>query len=141
MRLRLWLLDHLPDGLLAHPAEWFIAFLCAMSGISTLLGLTSPEAVERVLPTPVYALWGICLVAGSAAYACGLSSIRFTATGTYVVTRVSCYRLGLRLLATASLVFAASILIVSGWDGSVLALLLFAAMCAIRLLVLGGRRS
>ena len=138
MRLRLWLLDRLPDGVIAHPAEWFIALVCAMSGVSTLVGLTNPDAVERVLPTPLYVFWGVCLTVGAAAYACGLTSIRFTAVGTYVVTRTSCYRLGLRLLATASVVFAVGVSLTDGWLGAV-PLLLFAAMCSIRLLVLGGR--
>lgn len=139
LRLRTWLLAHLPDGLLAHPAEWFLAVLCAMTGVSTLVGLTQPEAVEQVLPTPIYALWGACLIAGATAYAIGLSSIQFTATGAYVVTRVSWYKLGLRLLGSASLIFAGCIGFVAGWGINLAPLLLFVAMCWLRLLVLGGR--
>lgn len=137
--MRLWLLDKLPDGLLAHPAEWFLATLCAMTGISTLVGLTQPAVVERLLPLPIYVLWGTSLITGAFAYAVGLASIRFTANGSYVVTRASWYRLGLRLLASASLIFAGCIVTVSGLGFNVAPLLLFAVMCWIRLLVLGGR--
>lgn len=139
LRVRTWLLGHLPDGLLAHPAEWFLAVLCALTGVTTLVGLTQPQAVEQVLPLPVYALWGASLIAGAAAYAVGLASIRFTATGAYVVTRASWYRLGLRLLGSASLIFAGCIGFATGWGLNLTPLLLFVAMCWLRLLALGSR--
>lgn len=136
-----WLVDHLPAGLLARPGEWFLAVLCALSGLTILTGAARPTSVARLLPTPIYIAWGACLVIGSASLACGLSSYR-RSPGGWIVTRVPCYRLGLRLLGLSALLYAVVILYVAQLTAVFAAAvtIAFSGMCAVRLLTLGNAR-
>lgn len=136
-----WLREHLPAGLLARPGEWFLAVLCALSGLTILTGAARPTSVARLLPEPIYLAWGACLVIGSASLACGLSSYH-RSPGGWIVTRVPCYRLGLRLLGLAALLYAVVILYVAQLSSVFAAAitLAFAGMCGVRLLTLGNAR-
>lgn len=136
-----WLREHLPAGLLARPGEWFVAVLCALSGLTILTGAARPTSVARLLPEPIYIAWGACLVIGSASLACGLSSYRRTPGG-WIVTRVPCYRLGLRLLGLAALLYAVVVLYVAHLNAISAAMfaVAFSGMCGIRLLTLGNTR-
>jgi len=140
-RCRDWLLFHLPAGLLARPGEWFLAVLCCLSGLTILTGAARPTSVARLLPDPIYFAWGACLVIGSASLACGLASYR-RSPGGWIVTRVPCYRLGLRLLGLSSALYAISILFVAHLTAVFAASITtaFAGMCAVRLLTLGTAR-
>lgn len=140
-RMRLWLMDHLPAGLITHPAEWFVAFLCALGGIPAILGIVKSQSLESLLPLAVYRVWGTCLLIGGVAVMIGLASIRHTPSGHHVVTKLPIYRLGLRLLLVATLCYAAALLVVSGLNAvlACVTLAAFGGMCAIRLLSLGGR--
>lgn len=136
-----WLREHLPAGLLARPGEWFLAILCALSGLTILTGAARPTSVAALLPGPIYLAWGACLVIGSASLACGLSSYRRTPGG-WIVTRIPCYRLGLRLLGLSAALYAAVILYVAQLTAVFAASITvaFAGMCGIRLLTLGSAR-
>jgi hypothetical protein len=136
-----WLREHLPAGLLARPGEWFLAVLCALSGLTILAGAARPTSVARLLPEPIYVAWGACLVIGSASLACGLSSYR-RSPGGWIVTRVPCYRLGLRLLGLTALLYAVVTLYVAHLNAISAATfaVAFSGMCAIRLLTLGSAR-
>ena len=137
-RIRLWCLDHLPDTLITRPGEWFIAFLCAWAGAGIIVSGKADETAA-LLPPSLYRAWGVVLLVGGGALAVGLSSIVGTIEGRYVITRVPAYRLGLRLLGVASLVYGCAI-VLSGapWVAAV-PLFVFAVMCYLRLLTLGGR--
>lgn len=140
-RYRSWLVENLPAGLLARPGEWFLAVLCFLSGLTILTGAARPTSVARVLPEPIYIAWGACLVIGSASLACGLSSYH-RSPGGWIVTRVPCYRLGLRLLGSSAGLYATSAL----WFAQMNAVfaasvtLAFSGMCGVRLLTLGNVR-
>jgi len=136
-----WLIEHLPAGLLARPGEWFLAVLCFLSGLTILTGAGRPTAVARLLPEPIFITWGVCLVIGSASLACGLSSYR-RSPGGWIVTRVPCYRLGLRLLGLSALLYAFVILYVAQMAAVFAAAITisFAGMCGVRLLTLGNVR-
>jgi hypothetical protein len=138
---RQWLLDNLPAGLLARPGEWFLAVLCALSGLTILTGAARPTSVARLLPEPIYVAWGACLVIGAASLACGLASYR-RSPGGWIVTRVPCYRLGLRLLGLSAALYAVVILYVAGLNAMFAASITtaFAGMCSVRLLTLGNAR-
>lgn len=140
-RIADWLREHLPVGLLARPGEWFLAVLCALSGLTILTGAARPTSVARLLPEPIYVAWGACLVIGSASLACGLSSYR-RSPGGWIVTRVPCYRLGLRLLGLSALLYAFTILYVSHMSAFFAAAVTvsFSGMCGVRLLTLGNAR-
>lgn len=145
-RIRPWLLEHLPAGVLNRPAEWFLAILCLLSGLPILTGLGRTSSVAALLYPPAYYAWGACLVFGGLGMICGLTSIRrrtLDGVTEYVITRVPCYLLGLRLLCIASLVFTIAILIVAHLNGVVAAAvtLAFAGMCGVRILVVGGRHE
>lgn len=139
-RVKGWLLAHLPAGLLARPAEWFLAILCLLSGPPILLGRSTPRAVHSLLPPVIYSIWGGALVLGGLGLVCGLSSYRRSPAG-WTVTRVPCYRMGLRVLGLSATLYAATGLIVGRWDALPFAAitLSFAGMCAVRLLTLGAR--
>lgn len=141
-RGRLWLLDRLPAGLLARPAEWLLATLCFIAGFPGLFGFARSPSLYDLLPFPFYRLWSLCLILGGAGLMCGLTSIREVVDGRHVVTRVPCYRLGLRLLMLASVIFAFSLIWVAGWDGFAASVgpILFAGFCFVRLLTFGGRK-
>lgn len=140
-RLRHWLVEHLPAGLLARPGEWFLASLCCLSGLTILAGGAESTSVARLLPQGVYLAWGACLVTGGVALTCGLSSYR-RSPGGWIVTRVACYRLGLRLLGLASALYAFSMLWVAQFNAVPAASITtaFSGMCGVRLLTLGTRR-
>lgn len=138
-RVRPWFLEHLPAGLLARPGEWFLAVLCFLAGLTILTRASQPTSVARLLPPAIYFAWGACLVIGGAALACGLSSYR-RSPGGWIVTRVPCYRLGLRLLGLSAGLYAASILFVAhmaAMYGACIAVA-FSGMCGVRLLTLGS---
>jgi hypothetical protein len=135
-----WLREHLPAGLLARPGEWFLAVLCALSGITILTGAARFTSVARLLPAGIYLAWGACLVIGGAGLACGLTSYR-RSPGGWIVTRVPCYRLGLRLLGLTSGLYSVTLLWVGHWNAVPAASLTtaFAGMCWVRLLSIGSR--
>lgn len=136
-----WLVDNLPAGLLARPGEWFLAVLCFLSGLTILTGAARPTSVALLLPEPIFIAWGVCLVIGSASLACGLSSYH-RSPGGWIVTRVPCYRLGLRLLGLSAGLYAVVVLYVAQLSAVFAAAITFsfAGMCGVRLLTLGNAR-
>jgi hypothetical protein len=140
-RSRLWLLDHLPTGLLARPAEWFLGCACVVSGTSNLLSLGNARTAATLLDPVFYVAWLMCLVVGGLALFCGLSSYERTTAG-WVVTRVPCYRLGLRLLGLGSAIYGVALVVVAGGASFVAAgwSFAFTLMCVVRLLTLGHPR-
>jgi hypothetical protein len=136
-RARAWLLQALPAGLIARPMEWFIAVLCLIGGITIVAGIATPQSVAALLPRPIYLAWGGALILGGLGLTCGLTSYR-RAAGGWVVARVPCYRLGLRMLGLASGLYTLAILVVGGWNGvpAVVFTSSFALTCGVRLLTL-----
>ena len=141
-RLRVWMLRHTPASLLWHPFEWFMAGLCSVSGFAFLLQPAEEASLEALLPGPFLKAWGVALLVGALALARGLSSIRSVSADRYVVTRVPAYKLGLRLLGVAVSIYIAALVLYTGPAGIRAAVIptAFVAMCAVRLLALGGRR-
>ena len=140
--LRVWLLRRLPAGMLWHPFEWFMAGACILSGLASMFGSVESESLRALLPAPFLKAWGAALLVGALALMRGLTSIRAVSADRYVVTRVPAYRLGLRLLGLAVAVYIAALIAYVGWAGVIASVVpaAFVAMCAVRLLSLGGRR-
>lgn len=140
-RARLWLIRHLPSGMIYHPAEWLFASLCAISGVRVVFWGAESASLEALLPPPLYFVWGLMLTIGAIAHMSGLLSIRAVGSDRYVVTRVPAYRLGLRLLGASTSMYAAALMIYAGQAGLLAAVfpLAFSGMCGLRLLALGGR--
>lgn len=139
MGARIWLLDHLPAGVLERPAEWFLALLSIVSGIGGLLGPVEQASLQALLPAAIHRGWNLALIVGGFALISGLSSIRHVPSGgRYVITRLPGYRLGCRLLGIASYAYAGALLWVSGFDGFYPAMLTlaFAFVFTLRLLTL-----
>lgn len=140
--LRVWLYHHTPAGLLWHPFEWFMAFLCGFSGTVTLSTGVRSTALEQLLPETPYRIWGGFLVIGAFALARGLSSIRWLDFERYVVTRVPAYRLGLRLLGFAVALYVAALYLYAPAIGPAFVAsvvpLAFVAACVLRLITIGG---
>lgn len=139
--LRPWLLERLPAGLLARPAEWLLAVFCLFGGITIVTGLATPRSVARLLPHFVYLGWGAGLILGGMGLVCGLSSYR-RAPGGWIIRRFPCYRFGLRMLGMAAGMYTFALLFVGRLDGIPAALftLAFALMCVVRLLTLEPRQ-
>lgn len=138
-RARLWMLMNLPAGMVVRPLEWFLAVVCAFSGLLILTGLSEPRSASALLPEPIYYLWGSALLVGSLFLICGLSSIRWLhIPDQSLVTRVPCYRLGLRLLGLSAGLLAIGQFAYVHWDAlpSAGITLYFAVSCGIRLLTL-----
>lgn len=143
IRVRAWLLAHLPAGVIARPSEWFLAIMCALSGVAIVAGVGEPRSIQALLWSPVYYGWGVSLMIGSFALAVGLTSIQWISGNplAFVITRVPAYRLGLRLLGLSSLAYTVAVIIATGVTQPIAALapLAFAAMCGVRLLTVGER--
>jgi hypothetical protein len=138
--LRVWLYHRLPPGLLWHPGEWLLAFMCCFAGITGLVSGVRSDSLSSLLPEGPYKVYSLLLVVGAVALAFGLSSIRWLDYKAYVVTRVPAYRLGLRLLGLNVSLFVAGLWIVLGWAGFFASVIpvAFIGMCILRLIALGG---
>lgn len=142
-RARVWLLEHLPYGMTERPAEWFLAFLCFLSGAQGVTSAAAEGSLADVLPPVVAQGWNVALIVGGVALLIGLSSITPVQYGGYVLTRLPAYRLGCRLLGLSSVVYAAAAVTVQG-SGAVMTavvVLAFAGVFAVRLMSLGGRHK
>ena len=137
--IRAWFLHALPIALLARPGDFFLAFLCGLSGIPYILGVSRPESLASLLPEAFIRGWGAALTIGAAALICGLSSITYTATGREMIRRPACYKLGLRLFVASGSAYGAVILIVAGLQAvaASAAVFMFVGFCGIRLLTIG----
>lgn len=143
IRMRAWLLAHLPAGVIARPAEWFLAITCLVSGVAIVTGIGEPRSIQALLWPPVFYAWGVSLIFGSIALMFGLTSIHWLngPEFVYVITRGAAYQLGLRLLGLTSLAYAVAVVIAAGLTQPIAAFLplAFAAMCGVRLLTVGER--
>lgn len=93
MKVKLyWILNRL-----FGPDEWkgFVGFLCTLSGIPLLFSYTQAPSFRGVIPVFLQELWGISLTLGGASLLLGQRR------GMYIIER-----LGLRLLAYTSLIYA-----------------------------------
>lgn len=139
---RIWVLDHLPPGVVERPAEWFLSLLSIVSGLGGLFGPVEQASLQALLPEAVHRSWNVALIVGGVAMLSGLSSIRYLpGRNGYVITRLPGYRLGCRLLGLASFVYAGALLAVSGYEGFYPAMLTlaFGLVFTVRLLTLAGR--
>jgi hypothetical protein len=138
--VRVWLYHHIPPGLLWHPAEWFLSFLCALTGTISLTTGVRSGTLDQLLPAAPYRIWSAFLIIGAVALGRGLSSISWHESHQYVVTKVAPYRLGLRLLGLAVALYIAALYAYAGLDGFVASIvpLAFVGMCLLRLVALGG---
>lgn len=142
--VRIWLIKHMPAGVLERPAEWFLSILSIVSGFGGLFGPIEQASLQALLPEVVHRGWNATLIVGGFAMLSGLSSIRYIPDRMgYVITRLPGYRLGCRLLGLASYVYAGALLWVSGFAGffPAMVVLVFGLVFSIRLLTLKGRES
>lgn len=137
---RVWLYHHLPTTLLWHPAEWLLAFMCAVVGVVTLTTPVRSDSLQQLLPETPYRIYGAVLVIGAFALVRGLSSIRRVDFDRYVITRVPAYRLGLRLLALNVSLFVIGLVFYARWGGLLASIfpIAFVGMCLCKLVKLGG---
>lgn len=110
------LLRYLPAGVRAQPIDSFMVMLALPAGTAGLFGPASSKSLETLLPFYAVKLWAIMLILGSLAWLCGISGVQLVGD-VMILTRISCFRLGLHLLSGSSLVYASSILFVGGWNG------------------------
>jgi hypothetical protein len=138
--VRVWLYHHLPAGLLWHPGEWLLAFMCSVWGVATLAAGARSNSLAHLLPETAQQAYAVALIIGAIALARGLSSIRWVGFDRYVVTRVPAYRLGLRLLGFTVALFVTALYLYAGRYAFVASIvpLAFVGMCCIRLVALGG---
>ena len=138
-RLRPWLIRKIPVAVLAHPAEFFLAFLSGLSGIPYMLGVARSTSLSVLLPDLFVRGFGAALTFGAFALVCGLTSIRYE-HGLEIVGRLACYKLGLRLFIAAGLSYGIGLVVVAGLNAvaAVAAVFMFVGYCMIRLLALSA---
>ena len=138
-RFRDWMLRRLPISVLAHPAEFFLAFLAGLSGVPYLLGFSRSASLSVLLPDLFVRGFGAAMTVGACALLCGLTSITYE-KGMEVVRRPACYKLGLRLFIAAGLSYGIGLVVVAGLNAiaAVAAVFMFVGYCIIRLLALSA---
>lgn len=141
-RLRNWMVDRLPDGLLNSPFEWLVAFMCLFSGFLSVVAGAESASVESLLPEVIFRIWGVLLLIGGASLLIGIASSKQIGS-MLVITRVAIYRLGLRLLALSTFVYCVCLAVYAGLGGVAAATLpvAFILACIIRLVNLGDDRD
>lgn len=92
-----------------QPFEVFLSLVCLVSGAPLLFNGPTPGTIEETLPGFLVTLWGIELVLGGGLTLAGLAT-----------RSVHTERLGLSLLAAASLVYAV-VLVTVGWPDAIVA--------------------
>lgn len=126
-RLRWKLLQRIPQSILLHPFEVYIAGLAVLSGAPLLIGKPGPETINAVLPLWLVRVWGTMLITGALLVLIGL-----------LRPRGRLERLGHTLLAPASLVYGLAIIAAIGWRGLIAGFIVtgFGLACMTRAYVL-----
>jgi hypothetical protein len=135
-----WTLRYLPPGLVARSMEAFIGVLCTFVGIGIFTRLSQPPAAEQFLDDQLYGIWAGALVSGGIALLVGVLSIRWVKPPLiFFISRVAVYRLGLRLLSLATLLYAIAQISYGGVNAIPASLFTFyfSATCTVRLLTIG----
>lgn len=128
--------------MIVRPFEWLVVLLLTNTGVSILTGTSVAPAPEVILWKGAYYVWAVALLTGALTMGVGLSSVRWLeAPVSYVMHAVPYYRLGMRLLALASIVYGIAIIVNSGKNGLTAGTMtvLFGALCLTRLISLRSR--
>jgi hypothetical protein len=105
-RWRWRVVRHVPQSILLHPFELYLAGVCVLSGVPLLIGEPAPTSIEALLPPLLVRLWGFELLLGAGLVLFGLLRPR---------SRLE--RVGHTLLAPAAVVYGAAIVTVVGVPG------------------------
>jgi purine-cytosine permease-like protein len=105
--------------------DTLFALMGLVSSIASLVGLSEPSSLTKVLPWWGPILWSLALFVGCVAWLIGLTSIKEN-NGHLVLTRMPALILGLYLVSVATLVYGIALLIFAGWTAAVAALIMFA---------------
>ena len=127
-RLAQWVVAHAPLAVLFKPFELFLAVLCVVSGVPTLLGvIPRPGTLSAQLAPWLVFCWSFLLVAGGLAVIWGI-----------VRRNESVERLGVSVLFPTALAYAVAIFATLGATGLIAACIVaaFGLACGIHAAVL-----
>jgi len=96
-----------------------------LGSVSSLLGLSEPSSIERVLPWWGSLLWSLCLFTGCVAWFIGLTSVKEN-NGSFVLRRMPALIFGLYLVSLAAVAYGFAVIAFAGWTGIVPGLLFMA---------------
>lgn len=111
----------LPVWVRVSPLDAMFSLLGMLAGASNLVGLSQARSINTVLPWWGQLIWAIALMLGCLFWMIGLTSVR-EENGGYVIRRMPVFIFGLQLVSHAALVYAAVIVLFSGWGGVVASL-------------------
>lgn len=106
----------LPAWVRLTPMDVMFAVMGLMSSVGSLLGITEPSSITRVLPEWGAVLWSVCLLVGCMAWLAGLTSVKEN-NGSFVLRRMPALLLGLYLVSLAAFAYGVVIMIFAGLAG------------------------
>jgi hypothetical protein len=115
----------LPKWIRMTPMDVMFAFLGTLSASTSLIGLSQPSSLTRILPWWGPMLWSLCLLIGCLAWLSGLSSVKEN-NGHMVLTRMPALIFGLYLVSLSSFTYGVILLVIAGTGGLVAATTFFA---------------
>lgn len=106
-------LNKLPIGVRLFPLDVTFCFLGIPSALFSLFGMTRARSLETILPPVMVTVWSITLLVGCVAWFAGTISTKRVGSDV-VITRIAVMIFGLTLVSLASMVYAVSLLALSG---------------------------
>lgn len=102
-----------------HPFQRYLLALAVVGSLPILFGEPTSRSVEASLPPVIVIVWGVMLLTGAAISLLGVYwPLREPITPKSFVTALFLERLGLALVWPTALVYAAIIVLVTGWSGA-----------------------
>jgi hypothetical protein len=114
-----------------RPMEFFIGFLCLLSGLPMAILGVAPDSATHYMPAYLIRLWGLGLTLGGGCVVAGIL-IRYSKERFFIGLMVE--RSGYWPLITGTTVFSIVIIFRAGWDGlfPILTYVAFAVVCWLR---------
>lgn len=98
--------------------EFFMAFLCMLSGAPMALGGPRPNSIEKILPPTLRVIWGLMLLFGGVLVIIGLSLRKRDPSTKRVLVGIRVEGAGLLPLAAGAFTFSLVIPVSAGWAGA-----------------------
>lgn len=114
---------HYADPLYAgrHPFQTYLLALCVVSAVPQILGRRTATSIEALLPHWIATVWLYLLAVGALVALVGSRMPKSRYASALVIEQ-----LGLYMVATPALIYAAAIVLYAGWGGIPAASIVFA---------------
>lgn len=126
MGVQIRLFRRLPVGIRNFPLDVTFSLLLLPTSFLSLLGLTEPRTIAKLLPDGVNKAWSLVLLVGCISWLIGvLSAYEIEGEHYVVIPKVPVTVFGLWLVSVSSFVYGCSLIVVAGWVGLVSAMTMF----------------